>query len=151
MSKRSRKGRSRSLTGRGSFSRPLSLVRPAAAGAAGALLINGIVNHAPLPDTLKAGNMIFVTRAALAIALGLFGPRLPIIGAYAREGAIGALIVTATDFGKLMALQQGINLSGMGYIGPARVVPMGQLLARPGVNRGNPVMRPNLAQFIRTR
>lgn len=149
-----RKRRNRSSRGisRGSFSRPLSLLRPAATGAAGALIVNGIVNHAPIPDTLKAGNMIYVTRAALAILLGIFGPKLPMVGRYASEAAVGALIVTATDFGKLLALQNGVNLSGLGYIGPARVVPMGQLLARPG-SRGSPVARPpmGVGQFVRTR
>lgn len=144
MAKRSRSRSRRSLT-RGSFRQPLSLARPVVVGAAGALAVNGIVNHVPLPDAMKAGNMIFATRATIALILGIFGPRLPFVGAYAREAAIGSLIVTAADFGKLLALQQGVNLSGTGYVGPARVMNMrggtGMLIA-PGQARGNPLTRP---------
>ena len=107
---------------RGGFAQPLSLIAPAATGAAGALLVNGIINYAPIPDMLKAGNMLYLTRAGIAILLGLFGPRIPFIGPFAHNAALGALIVTAADFGKMLALQQGMNLSGLGYIGPARVV-----------------------------
>lgn len=107
---------------RGAFSRPLSLVAPAVTGAAGALAVNAIVNYAPLPDTLKGGNMLYLTRAGLAILIGMFGGRIPVIGRFAHQAALGALIVTAADFGKLLALQQGVNLSGLGYIGPARII-----------------------------
>lgn len=125
---RRRRHRRNPVSIKGSFARPLSLIAPAATGAAGALLVNGIVNYAPLPDQLKSGNMLYLTRAGLAVLLGLFGPRLPVVGRMAREAAVGALIVTATDFGKLLALQSGMNLSGLGYIGPARVI---------GVRNGN--------------
>ena len=121
MAKR-RRHRRNPVTIKGTFARPLSLITPAATGAAGALLVNGIINYAPIPDQLKSGNMLYLTRAGLAVLLGLFGPRLPVIGRFAREAAVGALIVTATDFGKLLALQAGMNLSGLGYIGPARVI-----------------------------
>jgi hypothetical protein len=107
---------------RGSFNRPLSLLIPSAVGAAGALAVNAVVNYAPLPDALKAGNTVYLTRAGLALAIGMVGPRLPVLGRYASDMARGALIVTMTDFGKVLALQQNINLSGLGYIGPARVV-----------------------------
>lgn len=137
--KRRRHRRNPIALGRGSFSRPLSLAGPAITGAAGALAVNAVVNYAPLPDFLKSGNTLYLTRAGLAILLGLMGPRLPFVGRYAKDAAVGALIVTATDFGKLMALSQGVNLSGLGYVGPGRVVGngMGRLergaIAAPGL------------------
>lgn len=130
MARRRKRSKGRALT-RGSFRQPLTLLAPAATGAAGALLVNGIINYAPIPDQLKAGNVLYLTRAAIAVLLGIFGPRIPVVGPFARDAAVGSLIVTATDFGKLIALQQGFNLSGLGYIGPARVV------NGPGARIGN--------------
>jgi hypothetical protein len=142
--------RSRGSHSRGAFTKPLSLVAPAVTGAAGALAVNAIINYAPVPDQLKAGNMLYLTRAGIAILLGIFGPRLPFVGRYAHAAALGSLIVTTTDFGKLLALQQGVNLSGLGYIGPARV------LSGPGrtgnvgrfVPRGNTMSAPGMGAFI---
>ena len=114
--------RSRSMLARGSVSRPLTLLVPAAIGAGGALAVNGLVNHVPLPDALKLGRMIYVTRFGLAVLLGTFGKQLPVIGKYAGDMARGAMIVTMTDLGKELSLQAGVNLSGTGYVGPARVV-----------------------------
>jgi hypothetical protein len=133
MARHRRRRHARTSSGRGAFTKPLSLVAPAVTGAAGALVVNGIINYAPIPDQLKAGNLLYLTRAGIAILLGMFGPRLPVVGRFAHAAALGSLIVTTTDFGKLLALQQGVNLSGLGYIGPARV------LTGPG--RGNNVGR----------
>lgn len=136
---------------RGSFRQPLTLLKPAVTGAAGALAVNGIINYAPIPDNLKAGNMLYLTRAAIAVLLGIFGPRLPLVGSFAREGAIGSLIVTATDFGKVLALQTaGVNLSGLGYTGPARVVRMNGPAGVGALYRGGAMLRaptaaPNVA------
>lgn len=93
-----------------------------ATGAAGALAVNGIVSNAPLPDAMRTGNMIHLTKAAFAFVLNSFGPRLPIIGRYARDMAQGSLTVTLADFGRQMAAQQGVNLSGIGYVSPAAIV-----------------------------
>lgn len=134
MARRRRSRSSRRGITRGSFARPLSLLMPSAVGAAGALAVNGIINYAPIPDNLKAGNMLFLTRAAIALGLGMLGPKLPVVGKYARDAAQGALIVTMTDFGKVIAIGQGVNLSGLGYTGPARVMRTGQYLKAPGAS-----------------
>jgi len=120
-----RRSSSRRSSGRGAFSRPLTLLQPAAIGGLGALAINGLVNYAPLPATLKVGNTVFLTRGVLAVLLGMFGSKLPIIGRYAADMAKGSLIVTIADFGKTLALAQGVNLSGLGFINPGRVVSIG--------------------------
>lgn len=140
------KKRSRSRAARGSFARPMTLFLPAATGAVGALVVNGMVNYLPLPDALKAGRAIYLTRAALAVLLGLFGRRLPVIGPYATQLASGALVVTLADLGKDLAFQSGFNLSGTGYIGPARVVSLsgpGRVAGAGAVfNRMGAVVRP---------
>lgn len=135
---RRRRSRSGAVAKRGSFSRPLSMLVPAAIGAGGALAVNGILNYA-VPDSLKenlmSGNMVYVTRAGIAILLGLFGPRIPVVGKYASDMARGALIVTMTDFAKVQAAGQGYNLSGLGYIGPGRIANRGggNVRALPGM------------------
>lgn len=136
-----------------SFSRPLSLAAPVLTGAAGALTVNAIMNYAPLPDAMKQGTVLYLTRAGVALLLGIFGPRIPVVGRYAREAAIGSLIVTATDFGKLMALQNGVNLSGLGYIGPARVIParpngVGRFIAGNGNGNGARMRAPGVGMFV---
>lgn len=146
--------RRRNPISRESFKRPLSLLAPVATGAAGALTVNAIMNYAPIPDTMKQGTTLYLTRAAVALLLGIFGPRIPVVGRYAREAAIGSLIVTATDFGKLMALQSGFNLSGLGYIGPARVIParpngnMGRFIAGNGNGNGARMRAPGVGMFV---
>lgn len=119
-----------------SFHKPLSLLAPAAVGAAGALVVNALVNYGPIPDTMKQGNALYLTRAGLAILLGLFGSKVPMLGRYASDMAKGALIVTVTDFGKVQALAQGYNLSGMGYANAARI----QRGTNPLLTRGTPNM-----------
>lgn len=138
--RKSRRG-SRRRSMRGSFQKPLSLLTPAAIGAGGALAVNGLINYLPLPDQLKAGKMIYATRLGLAVALGVFGAKLPIIGKYASDMARGSMIVTMTDLGKELSLASGVNLSGTGYVGPA-VIRSG---ARPGIARPN-VAR--LSQYV---
>lgn len=120
--RRKSRSRSRSMLARGSVQRPLTLLVPAAIGAGGALAVNGLVNYVPLPDMLKTGRMIYLTRFGLAVALGVFGRQLPVIGRYATDMARGAMIVTMTDLGKELSLQTGVNLSGTGYVGPSRIV-----------------------------
>lgn len=132
----SRRSSSRRSSGRGAFTRPLSLLQPAAVGGLGALAVNGLVNYAPLPATLKVGNTVFLTRAVLAVLLGMFGAKIPIIGRYAGDMAKGSLIVTIADFGKTLALAQGVNLSGLGFINPGRVVSIGPRALNNGNRNG---------------
>lgn len=123
MAKRRRKSR------RTSYRRnPLNLsgfmpmLTKSATGAAGALAVNGIVSNTPIPDSLKTGNMMHLTKAGIALALSVFGPKLPVIGRFARDMALGSLTVTLTDLGKQVAAGQGVNLSGLGYVSPAAMV-----------------------------
>lgn len=106
-----------------------ALIMPAAVGAAGALAVNGITNYL-IPESMRAtlltGNTAYVTRAGIALLIGIVGPRIPGVGRYARDMAMGALIVQAADFGKQIALSNDINLSGLSYIGPARIAASGQ-------------------------
>lgn len=108
---------------RRALSNPVQVLKPAIVGAAGALAVNGIVNYVPfIPDTWKTGNMLMLTKAALALALGTVGPKLPVVGRHAGKMAEGALTVLATDLGKQLAMNAGYNLSGVGYINPARIM-----------------------------
>lgn len=145
MARRRSRARNRAAS-RSNFSRPLSLVMPAFIGAGGALAVNAIVNYAPLPDVMKTGKAIYLTRAGLAVALGMFGSRLPGIGRYAGKMAEGALIVTMADLGKQVATEQGYNLSGygLGYTSAARIAPPNNVRRMSGV-------RPGMGMYVRTR
>ncbi len=96
----------------------MALLKPAAAGAAGALALNGIVNYTPIPDMLKAGKMMYVTRSVLALLIGVVGSKVGPLRPYARSMALGGLTVTLADLGKELASGTGVNLSGVGYINP---------------------------------
>jgi len=93
-----------------------SLMRPALAGAVGALAVNGLVNYLPLPVNAKVGPLGAATRAIGAVLVGTVGRR--IFGGWARDMAVGSLTVTATDLARAYAAQSGINLSGLAYYGP---------------------------------
>jgi hypothetical protein len=113
---------------RGAMSRPMGVLKPALAGAAGALAVNGIVNYMPgLPDSLKTGNMLHITKAVLALAIGTFGPKIPGVGKHAAKMAEGALTVVATDVAKQLAMTYGYNLSGTGFVSPAQIVSSGNV------------------------
>ena len=100
-----------------------SLFKPALTGAVGALAVNGLINYLPLPDTLKAGRMIYATKAVLAVLLAMVGRNLPVIGRNAHQLAEGSLTVTLTDLGKDLALAYGgMNLSGTGFLNPGYIV-----------------------------
>ena len=98
----------------------MGIVKPAAAGAAGALAVNLVMNQISphLPAAIMDGKMAYVTKSAVAILLGVFGSKLPGIRPYARNMAQGSLTVTLADLGKDLAAGSGINLSGVGYINP---------------------------------
>lgn len=129
---------------RRALSNPVAVIKPAVVGAAGALAVNAIVNYAPLPDTLKTGNALMLTKAGLAILIGTFGPKLPFVGRHAAKMAEGALTVQMTDLGKQLAGSYGYNLSGMGFVSPAQIMyrkgaapgNVRQLSAYVGPNRG---------------
>jgi hypothetical protein len=76
-------------------------------GAGGAIVVNVVTNY--LPDTLKTGQLVYVTRAALAIAFGMFGGK--VLGSSARTMAEGALTVNMHDFINSLA---GAMLPGSG-------------------------------------
>lgn len=102
------------------LSNPLAVAKPAIIGAAGALAVNGIVNYAPLPDVLKTGNTVYLTKAGIALLLATVGRKF--LGAHATKMAEGALTVIAADVGKQLAMSQGINLSGVGFVSPAMIM-----------------------------
>ena len=114
--------RSNPISIRRALSNPVAVVKPAIVGAAGALAVNGIINYAPLPDTLKTGNALLLTKAVLALAIGTFGPKLPVVGRHAAKMAEGALTVQMADIGKTLAMNYGYNLSGMGFASPASIM-----------------------------
>lgn len=118
---------------RAALSRPLAVLQPAAVGAAGALAMNAVVNYVPgIPDQMKVGNNLYLLKAGIALLIGTFGPRLPVVGKYAGKMAEGALTVLLTDIGRNLAMQQGYNLSGTGFVSPARVVSLPSNGARTG-------------------
>lgn len=89
-------------------------------GAAGALTVNALINHSPLPFQLKSGFGGFALRGLGAIVLNTFGRRIG-LGANARKMALGSLTVTMTDLTRvtLAPMVPGVNLSGLGFYSPA--------------------------------
>lgn len=66
-------------------------------GAGGALLVNTALNYIPfLPPMLKSGNGKYMTRAAGAVLLGVFGGKI-LGNKIASNMAVGALTVAAHD------------------------------------------------------
>lgn len=119
----SRRYRRNPVNVRTALSRPMAILQPAAIGAAGALTMNGLINYLPfIPDNFKLGNNLYLTKALIALAIGTLGPRLPVVGRYAGKMAEGAMTVLMTDIGRNLAIQQGMNLSGTGFVSPARIV-----------------------------
>lgn len=134
---------------RRALSNPVAILKPAVVGAAGALAVNGIVNYVPyIPDSFKTGNALFLTKAALALVIGTFGPKLPVIGRHASKMAEGALTVTMADVGKQLATSAGYNLSGVGYANPAVV--MNRAPGRPALSMYVNGQRPGMAGVGRT-
>ena len=123
MKRKRRRTRRNPISLRSAGAQAQALFQPALTGAAGALAVNAIINYAPLPDMLKEGRTIYLTKAALAVLLGMLGRQLPFIGRNAAAMARGALTVVLTDLGKDLALAYGgMNLSGIGYLNPGWVV-----------------------------
>lgn len=111
---------------RPSLSTLKNLAIPAFHGAAGALAVNGAMrlagSYGVLPAMLVEGRMIYLTRAAAAIAVGMLAQNF-VGGRIAVRMAEGALTVVVADVLRDVLMQTaGINLSGVGYYSPARVV-----------------------------
>jgi hypothetical protein len=124
---RRRSKRSRALSGGGGFIRSLTpsianmkpMLVGAFQGAAGALAVNAALRFVPLPAILVTGRTIYLTRAALAIGIGMVAQNF-LGGKMAVRMAEGALTVVAVDaLRDIVLTTTGINL---GYYSPARIV-----------------------------
>lgn len=93
------------------------LVMKGAIGAVGGVAVNAITNF--LPATFKSGNVLYVTRAGLAILVGTVGRKF--LGANARVAAEGALAINFADLLNTFAAGKlpGSQLHGVGgeYMG----------------------------------
>lgn len=117
---------------RPSISTLKNLAVPAFQGAAGALAVNGVMrlagSYGVLPAMLVEGRMIYLTRAAAAIAVGMLAQNF-VGGKVAVRMAEGALTVVVADVLRDLLMQTtGVNLSGVGYLSPARVVGGGRAI-----------------------
>lgn len=144
-SKRRSSRRSRLLSGFRA-SGIMSQLSQASIGAAGALAVNALVNHSPLPPQLRVGYGGFAVRGLAAILLGSFGRRF--IGPSAVTMANGALVVTIADAirATVSPMIPGVNLSGMGFYSPGMVSAQPRLPS--GINRASlpgGVNRPTLS------
>jgi hypothetical protein len=105
---------------------------PAVIGAGGALVVDWIFGNIPLPPTLTTGIMLPVTRIGAAIGVGVLAGM--IAGkATGEKVAVGALVVTSYSIIKnflttnvpSLTLARFVpsqhRLSGLGYVGPARI------------------------------
>jgi hypothetical protein len=81
-------------------------------GAGGAVVVNVVASY--LPASMNTGNMLYLVRAALAIALGTVGRKA--MGNSARVMAEGALAVNFHDFINTIAvgILPGAGLRGVG-------------------------------------
>lgn len=68
-------------------------------GAVGSVAVNAIASF--LPDTVKTGKLLYVTRAGIAILIGTVGKK--VLGQHARAMAEGALAVNFADLINSMA------------------------------------------------
>lgn len=84
-------------------------------GAGGAIVVNVITNY--LPAAVKTGNVVYATRAAIAILIGTVGKK--VLGNNARVMAEGALTVNIHDFINSMAgaMLPGSTLHGVNGVG----------------------------------
>jgi hypothetical protein len=130
--------RSRGFAGVGALRIPrMATIQPmligAFQGAAGAIAVNAVLRFLPLPTLLSVGNMMYLTRAAVAIGVGMLAGQVAggRIGTRMMEGA---LTVVAVDVIRdLLMTTAGVNL---GYYSPARVVG-----SRPANGNGGAIMR----------
>ena len=171
-SRRRRSRRSGSSVGRYSINSalrsPISTLKPALVGAAGAIAVNTIMGRLvpmiPGAATLLGGRMRYVTQIGAALALAAVASKLRFIGsATAAKMAEGALTVTMVDVLRDAGSQVGVNLGGMGYYlpgygvtgavapvpsgsaRPARMAGMGKYLTGPGAGSVVPFRRSSMA------
>lgn len=87
-------------------------------GGMGAVAVNTAFNFLPLPAMMKTGNIAYVSKAALAIALGMFGRKL-LPGSTAARMAEGSLAVTFHDAIVAIAgpMLPSLRLGEVGYVG----------------------------------
>lgn len=83
-------------------------------GAAGALAVDAVLTYVPLPSMMTTGVMRNVTKAGLAIGIGLVGKKF--LGRTAAKMAEGAMTVAAYSAAKDMLSGAGMTL---GYMAPA--------------------------------
>lgn len=106
----------------GVFSNLPGIAMNAAQGALGAIAVDLILNHAPIPDALRVGYARLGTKAALAVTLGVVGTKLPGIGRFAGKMAEGALIVAAHEaLAPIVADATGFDVAGVGYYAPGMI------------------------------
>jgi len=96
----------------------MGLLKGGFTGGLGAVAVNTAYAWLPLPATMKAGNMAYVGKAALAIALGLFGRKM-LPGTTAARMAEGSLAVTFHDAIIAIAgpMMPALRLGDVGYVG----------------------------------
>jgi hypothetical protein len=115
-----RRRRRNPISIRSALSSPLSTLKPALIGAVGSIAVNTVISKLPLPASMKAGNMRFVTQGGIALLLGMITGKF--LGAgMAAKAVEGALTVTIRD-AILANVPASVGLSGMGYAGPAQIM-----------------------------
>lgn len=99
----------------GSFARPMSLLKPALIGAAGAVLVNTALSKVAsnLPASLTTGNAMYLTRAIAAIGLGYAASKMGAGSAVGAKLAEGSLTVTFHDM-IVANLGASMGLAGAG-------------------------------------
>lgn len=92
------------------------MFKPALIGAVGSIAVDTAFGYLPLPASLSVGKGALLSRAALAVGLGVLGRKF--IGPIAGQAAEGALTVVLRDTIKVLAADAGVNL---GYYSPGYV------------------------------
>lgn len=128
----------------------LGMLKQAAVGGAGAIAVDMAMGQVarflpaslatPVDSSGQPQYGYFAAKAALAIALGTYGTRLPVVGRYAPTMGMGALTVLAYQFLRPMAAQ----VMALGYFNPAPTQRpgMGKYVSRVGAY-ATPLVRQN--------
>lgn len=153
----SRRRSRRSFSSGFSRSGAMALLKTGVVGGAGAVLVDVAMGQAvpflpasmatPKDATGAVNYGYYGVKAALAIALGTYGKRLPVVGKYADEMAAGAMTVLAYGFLRPMVpaninlgayFNPRTNVRGMGaYTSPAIAVRRRQGVSGPGARSAN--------------
>lgn len=111
----------RIMSGGGSGTGVSTMLKNAALGAVGATAINTAIGRLPLPASLMVGRVSYLTRAGVAIGLGILAEKTRLLGAGTLAKMVeGSLTVTLYDAIRAEAAAAGVNLGGMGYYLPGR-------------------------------